>query len=81
MLEAHYLAQGLATWICTLSPKLILIGGGVAEQSQLFPLMRNETAMILNGYVGIPEIRAPELGARAGVLGAIALAETALAAR
>ncbi len=75
-LEAHYLALGLANWICTLSPKLILIGGGVAEQPQLFPLMRAELAAALNGYVQAPPIAPPQLGARAGVLGALALAET-----
>jgi fructokinase len=75
-LEARYLALGLANWICTLSPKLILIGGGVAEQEQLFPMIRAELAAILNGYVEAPRIEPPELGARAGVLGALAMAET-----
>lgn len=75
VLEARYLALGLANWICTLSPKLILIGGGVAEQKQLFPMIRAELAAILNGYVGTPRIGPPELGARAGVLGALAMAE------
>jgi fructokinase len=77
VLEARYLALGLANWICTLSPKLILIGGGVAEQKQLFPMIRTELAAILNGYVETPRIETPELGARAGVLGALAMAETA----
>lgn len=75
VLEAHYLALGIANWICTLSPKLILIGGGVAEQAQLFPMIRGEVAAILNGYVETPRIGPPELGARAGVLGALAMAE------
>jgi len=74
-LEARYLALGLVNWICTLSPKLILIGGGVAEQKQLFPMIRAELAAILNGYVEAPRIEPPELGARAGVLGALAMAE------
>jgi fructokinase len=74
-LEARYLALGLANWICTLSPKLILIGGGVAEQKQLFPMIRAELAAILNGYLETPRIELPELGARAGVLGALAMAE------
>ena len=78
ILEAHYLALGMANWICTLSPKLILMGGGVAEQAQLFPMIRGELAKILNGYVAAPQVVPPELGARAGVLGALALAEQAL---
>ncbi len=75
VLEAHYLALGIANWICTLSPKLILIGGGVAEQEQLFPIIRAEVAAILHGYVETPRIGRPELGARAGVLGALAMVE------
>ena len=78
-LEAHYLALALANWMYTLSPKLILIGGGVGEQSQLFEQIRTELAGILNGYIQACEIAAPGLGSRAGVLGALALAEQAIA--
>jgi fructokinase len=74
-LEAHYLALALANWMYTLSPKLILLGGGVAEQSQLFGQIRKELAGILNGYIQGCEIAPPGLGSRAGVLGALALAE------
>lgn len=84
-LEAHYLALGLAAWVCTLSPQRILIGGGVMEQAHLFPLARAELTRLLGGYIqtwelinGIDEyIVPPQLGRRAGVLGAIALAERA----
>jgi fructokinase len=77
-LEARYLALALANWMYTLSPKLILIGGGVGEQSQLFEQIRKELAGILNGYIQGCEIAAPGLGSRAGVLGALALAEQAI---
>jgi fructokinase len=77
-LEAHYLALGLANWICTLSPKLILIGGGVAEQTQLLPTIRASLVSILNGYVAAPPVERPGLGSRAGVLGALAMAEAAI---
>ena len=77
-IEARYLALALANWVCTLSPKLVLIGGGVAEQAQLFPMIRKELEVILNGYVKTPRIAPPELGARAGVLGALVLAERAV---
>jgi fructokinase len=61
------------------------MGGGVMKQRQLFPLVRTEVQMLLNGYVQAPEILddieqyivPPVLGDRAGVLGAIALAERA----
>lgn len=82
-LEARYLALALVNFICTLSPQRIILGGGVMEQAQLFPLIRREVQQLLNGYVQSPMIIEnidayivpPGLGKRAGVLGAIALAE------
>ncbi len=84
-LEAHYLALGLATWVCTLSPERIVIGGGVMQQQHLFPMVRRELARLLNGYVRAGALAdeidqyvvAPQLGNRSGVLGAIVLAENA----
>jgi fructokinase len=81
-LEAHYLALGLTNFICTLSPQRIIIGGGVMEQSQLLPLLRQNVPKLLGGYIQAPQILEyidnyivlPALGRRAGVLGAIALA-------
>lgn len=81
-LEAEYLAQALAIFICTLSPQRIILGGGVMGNTQLFPLIRRRVQEVLNGYVQAPAILAaiddyivpPGLGAYAGVLGAIALA-------
>jgi fructokinase len=85
-LEAHYLALALRTFICTLSPQRIIMGGGVMEQPQLFPLVRQKTLEYLNGYVQHPAILEniesfivpPGLGGKAGVLGAIALGQDAL---
>lgn len=82
-LEAHYLALALHAFICTLSPKRIILGGGVMEQPQLFPLVRRKVLEHLNGYVRSPAILTgidsyivpPELGNRAGVLGAFAQAQ------
>ncbi|MBP8124780.1 MAG: ROK family protein, partial [Caldilineaceae bacterium] len=81
-LEADYLAYGLVNYICTLSPQRIILGGGVMDQPQLFPLVRQKTLGYLNGYVQSPTILdnidtyivPPGLGNRSGVLGAIALA-------
>jgi fructokinase len=73
-LEAHYIALGLATWICTLSPQRIILGGGVMRQAHLFPRIRSQVLALLNGYIQAPEIVPPLLGGDAGVLGAIALA-------
>jgi fructokinase len=81
-LEAQYLALAMVNFICILSPQRIILGGGVMEQRQLFPLVRNNVLSLLNDYVQSPNlldgidgyIVPPALGNRAGVLGAIALA-------
>ena len=81
-LEARYLALALVNFICTLSPQRIVMGGGVMEQSHLFPLVRRDVKALLNDYVQAPAILEdiddyivpPALGGRAGVLGALALA-------
>jgi fructokinase len=73
-LEARYLAAGIVNIVCTLSPRRIIMGGGVMEQDHLFPMIREEVATLLNGYVNAPEIGPPALGKNTGVLGAIALA-------
>ncbi len=85
-LEAHYLALGLRSIICILSPQRIIMGGGVMMQEHLFPKVRAATRRLLNGYIQRPEILEyideyivpPQLGARAGVAGALALAHDAL---
>ncbi|HYL72625.1 MAG TPA: ROK family protein [Bryobacteraceae bacterium] len=74
-LEAEYLALGIASLTCTLSPQRIVLGGGVMSREELLPLIRAKVATLLNSYVDAPEIVPPQLGARAGVLGAIALAQ------
>ena len=82
-LEAHYIAQALHTLICVYSPQRIVLGGGIMNQNQLFPLVRQKVLDSLNGYVRhaaiLDEINAfivpPGFGNQAGVLGAIALAQ------
>jgi fructokinase len=74
-LEAHYLALGLMNAICVFSPQRIILGGGVMSRETLYPMIRGNVAKLLNGYVDPPEIVPPSLGSRAGVLGALALAE------
>jgi fructokinase len=79
--EAHYIALAVSNLICTLSPRKIVIGGGVM-QPILFPRVRDQVQNLLNGYVQSPVILEkidqyivpPGLGNQAGVLGAIALA-------
>lgn len=50
-MEAYYIAEGLVNYILTLAPHKIVLGGGVMHQEQLFPLIRQKTAELLNGYV------------------------------
>jgi len=84
-LEAWYLGAGLVNLICALSPQRLILGGGVMDQEQLFPLVRGEVRRQLHGYIDAPSITggdesfivAPGLGNRSGVLGAIGLAEEA----
>ena len=87
LLEANYLALALVNYVCTFSPQRLILGGGVMEQLQLFPLIRQQVQQLLNGYVQSPAILEridetivpPGLGNRAGVLGAIALAQDQVA--
>lgn len=78
-LEAHYLALGIANLACTLSPQRVVLGGGVMRRAGLYPMIREKVTAFLNGYIDAPETVPPRLGERAGVLGAIALAQAALA--
>lgn len=76
-LEATHLANALASFICTLSPLKIIIGGSVMQGLSM-DLVRTKTSVAVNGYIAMPEIVAPQLGEQAGVLGAIALASQEL---
>jgi fructokinase len=87
-LEARYLAFGIANIILLLSPKRILIGGGVM-QAGIFPALRSRLVELLGGYVNSSEITEkiddyvvpPALGSRAGVHGALVLARRAFVQR
>lgn len=84
-LLAGYISLALGNYICTLSPERIILGGGVMDQDQLLRMTRRKVQELLNGYIHAKEILEqidsyivrPQLGNRAGVLGAIALARSA----
>jgi fructokinase len=84
-LQAHYLALGLVSVICILSPERIVVGGGVMTHTGLIALVQRQVRALMNGYLDAPAIQdriedyvtLPALAPRSGVLGAIALAETA----
>ena len=81
-IEADYIASALMNYILTLSPKKIILGGGVMQREFLFPKVRGRVLELLNGYVSSKKILeeiedyivAPGLGNQSGSLGAIALA-------
>ena len=84
-LEAHYLALGVTNLVLALSPERVVLGGGVMARAALYPLVRAGVRDLLGGYLVSPALGGgleryivpPALGDRAGVLGAIALAQTA----
>ncbi|MCC5894794.1 MAG: ROK family protein [Alkalibacterium sp.] len=80
--EAYYLAQALMSYTLTISPEKIILGGGVMKQAQLFPLIRNQFASLLNDYVQTPDlddyIVSPSLKDDAGITGCLILAQRAL---
>jgi fructokinase len=82
----HALAQLLHTLVLATAPRRILLGGGVMEaRPGLLAGLRRELSASLNGYVPGEElgvgmesyVASPGLGARAGALGALALAADA----
>jgi fructokinase len=83
-IESGYIAAALADYILVLSPKLIILGGGVMQRSALFPMIQRKVSERLNGYLQsstlIENIGAyiipPGLGNQSGVLGALALAQS-----
>lgn len=84
-LEADYLAQAITSYILTLSPDMIILGGGVMHQTQLFPLVRKKVAELLAGYIQTPQLEdldhyivPASLNEDQGILGCLELACRAL---
>lgn len=82
-LEADYVALGLLSIVCVFSPQRLIVGGGVMEHADLRKRVSGRLREYVGGYLETPLLAeqiddfvvAPELGDRAGVLGAIALAQ------
>jgi fructokinase len=72
-LEAHYLGQMAVNLACTVSPEVIVLGGGISLRLGMIDMVRAAAAQEMNGYVPLPKIVRAKLGARAGVLGALSL--------
>ena len=83
--ETYYIAQMCANIILTLSAEVIVLGGGVMQQSFLFPMIWAKTVELLGGYVANDKvlnhmdeiIMPPGLGVNSGVTGALLLAADA----
>lgn len=81
-LEARYLGLGIANLVYCLSPRRVVIGGGVIRRPGLMEQVRRETQNAIGDYLKsdmvaerIDElIVSPRLGDRSGLLGAVALA-------
>jgi fructokinase len=73
--EAGIVAAGLHAITCMLSPQCIIVGGGVGSRSALHSRLPALLSRSLAGYVPVPRIVTPGLGADAGVIGALALAQ------
>lgn len=81
-MEGYYIAQALMQYILILSPKKIILGGGVMNQRQVFPYIYYYLQEFLNDYVSLPEpsdyIVSPGLGDHSGIIGSLLLAERVL---
>ena len=84
-LEAEYVALGVLAIVLVASPRRVVLGGGVMERPGLLDAVRAHLVRLNAGYLETPlmgaeidgYVVAPALGDRAGVLGAIALAQAA----
>lgn len=79
-LQAYYLGTACANFILTLSPQRVILGGGVMSVPGLFEKVTAVTMEMLGGYLksgNIGQIVRPGLGDRAGLCGALALAQLA----
>jgi len=74
--EADYLAQACVNAACVLSPRVIVLGGGVMEQPQLLEMIRARVTEYANGYFPLPRIERPALE-YPGLSGALILAQEA----
>lgn len=84
-MESHYIAQAMVNLILVMSPRIIVLGGGVMKQEALFPMIRERVKKILNEYLNTDEMMDMEhyivpasLKGNQGVMGCIELARRAL---
>ena len=81
-IEAFYLATFCVNVMRTLSPEVILLGGGVLQQAALIGKVHGAFIDLMNGYHTVADDAVPELiqhaalEPNAGLIGALVLAQT-----
>eukprot|EP01113_Clastostelium_recurvatum_P027673 TRINITY_DN3342_c0_g2_i1.p1 TRINITY_DN3342_c0_g2~~TRINITY_DN3342_c0_g2_i1.p1 ORF type:complete len:324 (+),score=39.02 TRINITY_DN3342_c0_g2_i1:31-1002(+) len=86
-----YLAHLCTTLVLTVSPEVIVLGGGVMNRSILYPIVQRTARALLNGYIASPVFESDEAVAKyivksrfatekatPGMVGAMELAKIAL---
>lgn len=80
-IEAYYIAQAITDYIMVLSPRKIVLGGGVMHQEGLIELIRAEVGRLVNDYLRVDSLHdldnyivPPSLNDNQGILGALQLA-------
>lgn len=84
-IEAYYIAQACVNYTLCYSPKVIVLGGGVMNHPELFPMIRSYYKRFMNNYVKNPYTENPDsyivpatLSGDQGILGCLCLAKSAL---
>lgn len=53
-ITGHYLAAMCANLVLTVSPSVIVLGGGVMNRDILYPIVRKKLITLLAGYIKSP---------------------------
>lgn len=84
-MESYYIAQALVDYIMLLSPEIIILGGGVMNQTQLFPLIHKKVKEMIGGYLNTDRLNDMEhyivpsaLSGNQGIIGCLQLAKLSL---
>ncbi|AXA34276.1 ROK family protein [Francisella adeliensis] len=79
--EAEYLAKAIVSFIFTLSPEKVILGGGIMNKNILFTKVRKNVKNLLNNYFDYPSLKNMDnfivpasFGDNTGVKGSLALA-------
>lgn len=54
---SYYIAQGICSYILTVAPERIVLGGGVMNRAHVIPMIRAKVAELLNGYIDTKELK------------------------